>query len=241
MATDDERSGAETGPVTAAAMEALISRLPGVLRSRVVLNDAGIVEEIHVLAAERRPAKQVVRDIESALAATFDVRIDHKCVSVALLKDDEPSPGPPAVRLLSYQVDLMPGEGRMEAGVRLEVLGPDPFTVEGRQAMRYLPSQRLHTVVGAVIEALGQLPDLFPPLGLRDVQTTTLAGQSVVLVGLAYLGPRRREELALGVAPVRGDVHRAAAEAALDAYDRDVRQRGRERVPAFGSGPVVLP
>jgi hypothetical protein len=52
------------------------------------------VREIHVLTSSKRPAKQIVRDIQSLLATRFSRQIDHRVVSVAYV--DRPVSGAPA-------------------------------------------------------------------------------------------------------------------------------------------------
>ena len=54
------------------AWKNLICKIDGVQSARVVFGERGEVEEIHVIADERRTAKQVTRDIQSALMAAFD-------------------------------------------------------------------------------------------------------------------------------------------------------------------------
>jgi hypothetical protein len=75
-----------------AALEAELSRIPGVTAARVVLDDAGAPSEIHVLATPDKPAKQVVRDIQSVALARFDVEVDRRIVSVVQLESPPAMP-----------------------------------------------------------------------------------------------------------------------------------------------------
>ncbi len=63
--------------------EELIATLAGVVSVRIVSTDTGNVEAIHVLVTGDTPAKQMVRNIESALMAQLGMRVDHRKVSVA--------------------------------------------------------------------------------------------------------------------------------------------------------------
>ena len=47
--------------------------------------DGEDIREIHVLTTSSKPAKQIVRDIQSLLAASFNQKIDHRVVSVAYI------------------------------------------------------------------------------------------------------------------------------------------------------------
>src|SRR5437867_9660092 len=56
------------------------------------------VREIHVLTSSSRPAKQIVRDVQTLLLTRFNRPIDHRVVSVAYARPgtapEEPSDGP---------------------------------------------------------------------------------------------------------------------------------------------------
>ncbi|HYS59009.1 MAG TPA: hypothetical protein VEM27_00360, partial [Gemmatimonadales bacterium] len=70
--------------------ENLITSLTGVLSARVVVTPLGEVSEIHVLTTSDQQAKQVVRNIESALMAQLGLKIDHRKISVAQTADVRP-------------------------------------------------------------------------------------------------------------------------------------------------------
>jgi hypothetical protein len=63
--------------------EELLATLPGVVSVRIVASATGAVDEIHVLTTSEVSAKQTVRNIESALIAHLDMRVDHRKISVA--------------------------------------------------------------------------------------------------------------------------------------------------------------
>lgn len=72
--------------------EELIRTLPGVVSVRVVDNGEGSIQEVHILTTSEVPAKQTVRNVESALFAHLGLRIDHRRVSVAASSDAPPAP-----------------------------------------------------------------------------------------------------------------------------------------------------
>lgn len=74
--------------------EELIRTLPGVVSVRVVDNGEGSIQEVHILTTSEVPAKQTVRNVESALFAHLGLRIDHRRVSVAA-SSDAPAPATP--------------------------------------------------------------------------------------------------------------------------------------------------
>ncbi|MDQ8163399.1 MAG: hypothetical protein P3C10_12520 [Gemmatimonadota bacterium] len=67
--------------------EELIATLPGVLSVRIVPNETGAVDEIHVLTTDLVLPKNTVRNIESALMAQLGLRVNHRKISVATTLD----------------------------------------------------------------------------------------------------------------------------------------------------------
>src|SRR5262245_10332475 len=62
--------------------EAAIQSLRDVEAASVQTEDDDI-REIHVLTSSSRPAKQIVRDVQTLLLTRFNRAIDHRVVSVA--------------------------------------------------------------------------------------------------------------------------------------------------------------
>jgi hypothetical protein len=67
--------------------EELIVTLPGVLSVRIVPNETGAIDEVHVLTTDAVPPKNTVRNIESALMAQLGLRVNHRKISVATTLD----------------------------------------------------------------------------------------------------------------------------------------------------------
>ncbi len=67
--------------------EELIVTLPAVLSVRIVPNETGAIDEVHVLTTDAVPPKNTVRNIESALMAQLGLRVNHRKISVATTLD----------------------------------------------------------------------------------------------------------------------------------------------------------
>src|SRR3954471_10925531 len=66
-------------------IEKELCRLPAVNAARIVTDEIGRPKELHILAsAEKRP-KQIARDVQSVVMATFGLEIDHRIISVVQL------------------------------------------------------------------------------------------------------------------------------------------------------------
>jgi hypothetical protein len=67
--------------------EELIATLPGIISVRIVPNETGAVDEIHVLTTDLVAPKNTVRNIESALMAQLGIRVNHRKISIATTLD----------------------------------------------------------------------------------------------------------------------------------------------------------
>lgn len=76
-------------------VERLLCSLAGVVSARVVANPLGRLDEIHILASPLFGPKQIVRNVESALAAGLGIVIDRRIVSVAQIRRDALEPTTP--------------------------------------------------------------------------------------------------------------------------------------------------
>jgi len=63
--------------------QTLLNKLPGVVSSKVLLDENGHITDIHILADIGRGAKQIARDVQSALLTKYDIGVDHKIISIA--------------------------------------------------------------------------------------------------------------------------------------------------------------
>src|SRR3954451_20937777 len=74
-------------------VEAELCRLPDVTAVRLVADAIGRPVEVHVLAHAGKPAKQIVRDVQSVALASFGYDLDRRIVSVVQLAANGESRG----------------------------------------------------------------------------------------------------------------------------------------------------
>ncbi|WP_373063129.1 hypothetical protein [Gemmatimonas sp.] len=89
--------------------EELIATLPGVLSVRIVPNDTGAVDEIHVLTTDLVQPKNTVRNIESALMAQLGLRVNHRKISIATTLDAPRAADLPPVTTTTAGLSAMAG------------------------------------------------------------------------------------------------------------------------------------
>ncbi|NPV70891.1 MAG: hypothetical protein HPY55_09640 [Firmicutes bacterium] len=206
--------------VTVDEIEALLSRLPGVMSSRVVVNNWGAIEEIHILANTDRNPKQLVRDVESSLAARWSITIDHKKISVAQLTSIPTGAGPSRVKLVNVILTNDSQRGRVQAKVVLCKLDEAGMRYEGTAEGSSNRYQSFKVACQAAVSAINQVINPQNVFLLEDVGTMFLSKQEIAVVAVSLVTARGNEELLVGAAPIKGDAFEAAVKATLDACNR---------------------
>ncbi len=220
-------------------LEDALRQIPGVRAASVVTGPDAQPTEIHVLADRLKPAKQVVRDIQSLAMARYDLDIDHRIVSVVQIDDGDA----PALRLAvpsdadspdtidvtdaaQAQTEAPPRPlvdavvvrtSRSEAEITVTLaLGEDFFigSATGSAAIASRPRLVARATLDALTELLGTAADIehatVIPVGSRSVAVSVLQVQV----------PRSGEQVLSGSAVVRGDEADAVARSVLDALNR---------------------
>ena len=214
-------------------LEDALRRIQGVKAASVVTGPDAVPTEVHVLAAPGKPAKQVVRDVQSLALARYDIDIDHRIVSVVQMGDDEVrvpdtlaglTPGAeradeaePVVRPAIAAIMVRSGKGQTEASVTLAA-GDRLF--EGRSQGPAGHSHRARLVAIATLDAVAEL------LGQAcEVESSTVVptgSREVALTVLTMALPRIGEQVLTGSAVVRGDDADAEARSVLAALNRQL-------------------
>lgn len=227
--------------------EDLIRNLAGVLSARIVTGVQGGVEEIHVLTSDQVPAKQTVRNVESALLAHLDLPVDHRKISVAQTTQGPLPPSAPegTISLLMEPAPSLSESRVIYHGHRNESEGPNQVRVtvslewqgnvyEGSSVGADLPKPRLEAAAHATLRAMEALavedretrPRTRGPvsLGLDGVKVVEAFDRRFCIVGVhAVLG---RDILTLAGASVANErLDASVIMATLQATDRWVRGR----------------
>ena len=220
-------------------LEESIRQIPGVRAASVVTDAQAQPREVHVLAAPGKPAKQIVRDVQSLAMAQFDSDLDHRIVSVVQIEDeasDESTTADEFIELTDTTVvaaeevlDEIEAQARpviteigvrstgseIEVEVRLEL---DEDTFVGIERGAAATSARARLVASATISALDELLGL--PAAVESAAVVDTGTHSVALVVLTLSIPRVGAQSVAGSAVVRGDETDAVARAVLAAVNR---------------------
>ena len=206
--------------------ENLIASLTGILSARLVVTPLGEVSEIHVLTTSDVQAKQVVRNIESALMAHLGMKIDHRKISVAQTADVRPieQMQEEAVRtrankrVVVFQgLEVRPSERPQRVIVRVKL------SFEGREAEAEEQGtdtvrNRVEAAARAAVQVLDQLLSDHS-VALEGARILEAFERQFVLVAVQGLGGREAV-LLVGTAEIKESAERAAVFAVLDATNR---------------------
>lgn len=223
--------------------EQLVTSLRGVVSARVIARVGGEIDEIHVLTTSAAKPKNTVRDVQSALQAHLDLRVDHRKISVAqteegttpeltasalpvqIVTDPEPALNNSRLLYFSHQVETE-RSNQVRHRVEVEWLG-DRYIGEASAAD--LPRPKLEAVANATLRAVQKaLQEKLPEgrrsvnLSLDGVKVVEAFDRKFVLVAVHALSGRDVARLA-GTTVTDESTDRAAILATLQATDRWVR------------------
>jgi hypothetical protein len=220
-------------------LEDSLRHIPGVKAASVVTGPDAVPTEVHVLADPGKPAKQVVRDVQSLAMARFDIDIDHRIVSVVQLSDDEvrtveavpdasAADGETAdgaaedaadsvIRPAIAAVAVRSAHAETEASVTLAI-GEQLF--EGTSRGPAGQTHRARLVAAAALDAVSDL--LGQPCEVESATIVATGSREVALTVLTVMVPRTGEQVLTGAAVVRGDEADAVVRSVLAALNRQL-------------------
>lgn len=206
--------------------EAIIA-IPDVASCDVEIDAGGSISAIHVVTRSQRPPKQIVRDVESVLAAEFGLKIDHRKVSVARLETEERkiSELGGRARLVSIKLTTEGAKGSCEV-----ILERDDGRFRGESSGVSTGAGRLRLIARATAQAICKMAKGYADIDVVDVLKLRVGESKAMAVILLCVAEGEPKELA-GCVPYSDDEQSAVALAVLDACNRIVERLPRvERI-----------
>jgi hypothetical protein len=196
------------------ALETTIARIPGIENVRIVM-DGRSPREVHVLATPGKPAKQVVRDVQSVAMAAFDLDIDRRVISVVQIDGTDLAAGDrPVVDDIAEEID----GSRMRISVTL--LWHDEKLTGSAQGPA-ASTTRMRLVAEATLVALELALDENAAFAVSAVAVHRVGAEDVAIAQVVLV-IGGRERMMVGSALVGADPSQAMVRAVLDAVNRQV-------------------
>ena len=198
-------------------LEETLCRLDSVNAVRVV-TEGDRVREVHVLGDPGKPAKQIVRDVQTLAMARFGTNIDRRVISVVQLNADERPADAERPNLI--RINESPNGSRTTITVTLGWQGHEHSGDAGGPSTG---SARLRIVGEATLAAIEALTDGAAPLALDSIGAAAI-GMRQVMVAVVVSAIAGEERVVVGSALSAGDEAEAAVRAVLDALNRRLPQ-----------------
>jgi len=204
----------------------LLTSLEGILSARVVTTPLGEVSEVHILAQAGLQAKQLVRNIESALLAQLGLKVDHRKISIAQTADVRPLEALERDvvrdRVLQRAVlfeNMMAAPGNRPHRIKITVtLSFRGNTESAEEETSDTPRSRVEGSAKASVTVIDRLLSEFS-IALEGAKIVEAFEREFAFVAVQGLGGR--ETLLLtGTAEIKESAERAAVFAVLDATNR---------------------
>lgn len=199
--------------MTAHALEDALKRVPGIEAVRVVLRGSE-PSEIHVVSAPGKPAKQVVRDVQSMALATLGTSIDRRVVSVVQVEPEDLGGDRPLV------VDVAETIDGSKTTVRATLSWHDQRLV-GAATGPAATATRLSLAAEATLSALGEVIREDVAVAVTGTAITPIGSREVALTMVVIVADGK-ERSVIGSALIDNDVTRAVVRATLDAMNRQM-------------------
>lgn len=212
-------------------VEQLLSGLDGVQSLKIVPDGHGGIDEVHAVGNSDLGAKQIVRNIESALLAEFGLQVDHRKISIAQVKRPdisaaengqsaaepfmEPATGTRRLILSTLEIERKAGK---KIVCRVELEGDDT-SFEGSAEGADFSRSRLEVVGHAVLEALNNATMDDIVLRLEGVSRLEASGRDVVVAVIQGQEGRRSVTLP-GISLIVDSPEESAVLACLQATNR---------------------
>jgi hypothetical protein len=194
--------------------QSVIGKINGVISCKIS-EDNNALTEIHILANNTRSPKQIARDVESSILASFDYRIDRKIISIAQIQSEDTSI---SRRIKFSGISLNSYDSSLECCVKL-LHDEDEysFTQLGIKTI----SNRKKIVADTTIKVVEKIIGKPATFEIQDVMVFSKNEVNFVTV-LVNIILNDSEETLVGSVMIGSDTNEAIVKATLSAINRRI-------------------
>ena len=197
-------------------IEGNIEKIESVVSCKIVLGEKDVIDEIHIVSNNLRGAKQIARDVQSILIATYNIPIDYKKISIAQISDLSLKKSECRLKLLSVSHDNLGAKASIKVAL---TNSKDNFenALSGINTSRNIERMLVDATLKTVENACGY-DDTFI---LEDIRTIPVASDKAILVIVMGVIDEVEQRLC-GSCLIKNDYKVAVVKATLDAVNRFV-------------------
>lgn len=210
--------GSESPVIDREEVEHTLCQIAEIEAVRVVSDSNNQIQELHVLASDKKGPRQIVRDIESLLMARFGIAIDHKKISIAQINNgSEAEPKKPSIgrlKISNIAVDVKD----YEAAVEVTLAQGDALS-SGTAKGPASQNGRLRLAAVATLEAAAKCVSSNSNLALEHVSIMPISSGKIAVACISVI-TRAGENRYAGSAMVKADECDSVVKATLAAINR---------------------
>lgn len=197
-----------------AVIESNLEKIDSVMSCKIVTGERDIIDEIHIVSNNTRGAKQVARDIQSVLLATYDIPVDHKKISIAQISEDSFKKSDCRLKLEGVARDVLGSKVSVKVMISNS---KDVFenSITGINTARNIERMLVDVTLKTVEEAC-LCNDTFI---FEDIRTIPVSNDKAVLVVVMGLLDGQEQRLC-GSSLIKNNYEVAVVRATLDAVNR---------------------
>lgn len=196
--------------------QTLINKIPGIISSKFIADINNDIIEVHILSDTFRSPKQLVRDIQSAILTTYNVKIDHKIISIAQIEEDLLNTQ--NHRLSLQYVNISSHGPKSQAEVMLSKNGE---SYKGVAQGGNSTGSRARIIAEATLMAVHSALNVEYVFVLSYINDLLISGKKTYVVSVSHLF-ELGEEMLCGCCMVKRDENEAVVKATLDAINRRI-------------------
>lgn len=198
------------------SIENSLEMIDSVVSCKIVTNGNDQIHEIHIVSNDTRGAKQIARDIQSVLVASYNIPIDHKKISIAQIPDRNLKKAKCRLRLEGVSSDILGVRAVIKVGIRnsdnlYENVISGANTIRNRERM----------LVDVTLKTIEEACDSDYTFVFEDIRTTLISNNKVVLVVIIVIINDIEQRLC-GSCVMNNSYEVAVVKATLDAINRIV-------------------
>lgn len=197
-------------------IEGNIEKIESVVSCKIVLGEKDVIDEVHIVSNSLRGAKQIARDIQSILIATYNIPIDYKKISIAQISDQSLKKAESRLKLVGVSHDNLGSKTAIKVSLG-NSKGTFANALSGINTSRNIERMLVDATLKTVEEASGY-DDTFI---LEDIRTIPVSNDKAVLVIVMGLLDGFEQRLC-GSCLIKSDYKVAVVKATLDAVNRFV-------------------